>query len=392
MARQFFNVEKGLGIFAENGLDALVRLLSGTAAPDGLGDQSAAPIGSLYIRSGTGELYQKILNNGNAGDWQLNGTSTATIGNWRPERVVLLTDEVQGAGVRDVITNPFSDDEGTIIPIGEYVVGKYIISDADGTPVLLEITNVAGNNVTFAVAADPMVADDAWVVNNYLPDSPDSQELEAIVVFNGTTMTKVADVNWNIADGINMAAGYTPANGTITSADTVNSAIEKLDGNQQDIQTTLGVTQGSTSLGASSVLGNVVSENATIKQAVDQLDEAASNYPKEDAGVSAPTVLDAVLVDDFRSCVWLVTGFDEANPNRAKSQIIHGTNNGTSSADATSADDNKFSLNSTGNFNFQADVVLNGVGASQEMRLQVNTTEPGVTFTCVRLGAAPSGY
>jgi len=55
MARDLFRVEKGLGIEDVNG-NGLVEFLSGIAVPDGLGDQAAAPIGSLYVRSGAGEL------------------------------------------------------------------------------------------------------------------------------------------------------------------------------------------------------------------------------------------------------------------------------------------------------------------------------------------------
>ena len=89
MARALHGIEKGIRLFQENG-DELVDILTGTAAPDGLLDQSAAPIGSLYVRSGTGELYQKITNVGNSSDWQLNGATSAVIGTWRPESVVVV--------------------------------------------------------------------------------------------------------------------------------------------------------------------------------------------------------------------------------------------------------------------------------------------------------------
>jgi hypothetical protein len=271
MARVLHGIEKGVRLFAENG-NELIDILSGTAAPDGLGDQSSAPIGSLYVRSGTGELYQKIANAGNSSDYQLNGATSATIGTWRPESLVLVTNAVQGAGTRDMVASPFSDDEGSAVPIGDYVVGKYIISGANGTPVLLEITNVAGNNVTYAVASSPLVSNDTFVAKHYLPDSPAAQEGEAIVNFNGTVMIKISDVNWNFADGINMAAGYAAQNGSISSADTVNSAIEKLDGNQQDLISLSGVAQGSTSLGT--FTGATIPDSQTIKQALQALETA----------------------------------------------------------------------------------------------------------------------
>ena len=76
MARDLLNAELGLGIFAENGDDALSAIISGTAVPDGVsGQQGSAPIGSLYLRSGTGELYQKVANGGAPSDWELNGNA-----------------------------------------------------------------------------------------------------------------------------------------------------------------------------------------------------------------------------------------------------------------------------------------------------------------------------
>lgn len=397
MSRVTFNAELGFGINALNG-DELVKILSGTLTPDGTsGQQSIAPIGSLYLRSGTGELYQKIANAGNASDWQLNGSSSATIGKWRPESVVLTTDEAQAPGVRDVVANPFTDDDGTAVALSEYVVGEYIIADSDGTPVLLEITDVTANNVTFAAASSPLVAEDTFVTKFYLPDSPDSQEGRAIVNFNGSVIIKLADIDFGIATGINLSSSYAAAAGNPLASDTVEAAIAKLDGNNDAQDTLLGTAQGDTNLGT--FAGSIISDNNTVKGALSELEaeiesvEALANgSPQVETGVSTATILDSLLVDQYRSAVWLVTGFDEANPQDAKSQIIHGVNDGTASADAASVDDNKFSLNSTGAFNFQVSVVLNGSGTSQTMDLEVNTSEPGVTFSCVRLGAAPSGY
>lgn len=272
MSRQFFGVEKGLALYAENGLDNLVRLISGTAAPDGLGDQGSSPIGSLYIRSGTGELYQKIANAGNSSDWQLNGASSAVIGKWRNEKVVAVTNDTVSIGVRNLTTTPFSDDEGTLLTAASFVVGNHIIADADGTPVLLRVSAVSSPNVTFAAAVTALAADDTFVADNYLPDSPDAQEGAAIVNYNGTVIVKLADINFNFADGINMAAGYAAVNGSISSADTVNSAIEKLDGNQQDFTTLSGVSQGAVNLGT--FAGSTIPDNQTTKQALQSLESA----------------------------------------------------------------------------------------------------------------------
>lgn len=377
MARNFFGIEKGLDIYGENN-GLLVRILSGTAAPDGLGDQSSAPIGSLYARSGTGELYQKIANAGNSSDWQLNGSSAAVIGNWRPERVIALTGENVGAGVRDMVANPFTDDDGTAVGISEFIVGRYVISDAAGTPKLLEITNVSGNNVTFALSANVLVEDDAFLIKFYLPDSPDSQEKQAIAVFSDGVMVKVSDVNWNIADGINLAAGYAATNGSISNADTVNSAIQKLDGNQQDIQTTLGVAQGSVDMGTfTSSASLLFAASQTIKQLFQRVgDLLAQLRGVEVSAITTVTTVDSVPHATVKACKWFVIAVEDATPANRKAVEVYAVTNGTLVDDTVSA-----VLRVGSNFNLSITVDISGA----DMRLRAASTTAGVTVTARRV-------
>ena len=427
MARALHGIEKGVRLFQENG-NELIDILSGTAAPDGLGDQGSAPIGSLYVRSGTGQLYQKIANAGNSSDYQLNGATAATIGTWRPESVVVVTNAVQGAGTRDMVASPFSDDEGTAVPIGDYVVGKYVISDADGTPVLLEITAVAGDDVTFAVSGSALVSNDTFVTKHYLPDSPGGQESEAIVNFNGTVMIKIADVNWNFADGINMAAGYAQTNGTVTSADTVNSAIQKLDGNQIDLTTLSGVAQGAVDLGT--FTGATIPDASTNKGALQALETAheevdqnvndlitlsgvaenatsfgtftgvslADNQTSKElfqrievlleqmrgvqvAAITAATTVDSVPHATVKACKWLVEAFEDATPANRKAFEIYALNNGTL------VDDTSYSLLKVGsNFNLTLSVDISGA----DMRLRAASSSAGVTVTARRIEVVKS--
>jgi len=427
MARQFFGVEKGLDIFQENG-DIQVRILSGSAVPDGLLDQSSAPIGSLYLRNTTGELYQKIANAGNSADWELNGSSSAGLGNWRPERVDAHTGQVLSAGVTD--PTGWSDNDGGFDGT-DATVGHYVL---DGNCDLFEITVVGGaSSITLAAAASAPVADDMFAVKFNLPD-PAGQENQAIIVYDGAACIKVADVDFANASGITVDAGYTAGTGDPVAGDSVLEALQKIDGNVDELTSAVGVAQGDNDMGT--YTGSLLNDNESAKQNIQQLETEAEalrssiggsagdtdmgtytgeiltdntdqrtinqeledaietgGVTKEETGVSTPTVLDAVLVDEARSCVWLVSAFDESNLDDVQSVMIHGLNDGTASADASSVTDDVFSkerLNS--NFNFQVSVVLNGAGAAQEMRLQVDTSETGLTYTAVRLGCSPSGY
>jgi hypothetical protein len=376
MARKFFGVEKGFDIYAENG-NLLSRILSGTAAPDGLGDQASAPIGSIYLRSGTSGIYEKITNVGNSSDWQLNGAGSASVGTWRPENIVLVTNETQGAGTRDVIASPFTDDNGTVVPIGSYAIGKYIISDADGTPVLLEITNVAGDNVTFALAASPLASGDTFITTNYLPD-PDGFENQAIVNYNGAVVVKISDIDWAIATGINLSGGYVASSGNVAAGDTVESAISKLDGINDNQDTLLGTAQGATNLGSwTAPVTLLFSATSTVKALFQRIGDLLMQLRGVQAtGITAITTVDSVPHATVKCVKWIVEAFEEATPaNRKAFEVLAVT-------DGTNVDDNQSGiLRIGGNFNLSVTVDISGA----DMRLRITSSTAGVTVTARRI-------
>lgn len=423
MSRQPEGFEKGIRVYLENS-SLYHEKLYGTAAPTGTGEQAAAPIGSHYNRIGTGEMYIKRANVGDATDWRLVQTG-ATVARWRSEQVDVVTNDTQGAGTRDVVVSPFSDDDGTALAPSDFVVGHYVISDADGTPVLLEITNVSGDNVTFAVATPALVDGDAYITNNYLPD-PDGQENKALVVFSDGVMVKVADIDWNFATGINLSGSFSKTNGTVTGSDTVESALEKLAANQEDLTTLSGVAQGAVDLGT--FTGATIADSRTIKQALQDLETAyeetdqnvddlitlsgvAENatdhgtmdqgdilsdglttnalFKEVDAeltrqrGKSSSTgitggfvTVDSVLVDNVANCQWNITVQDNTTPANKQHFSVFAGHNGTASADASAVDDSASKILKQGStFNVQYQVVLIGTGASQTMALQFNSTD-----------------
>lgn len=379
MGRQFFNVEKGLGLYAENG-DLQVILLSGTLAPTGTGDQASAPIGSLYIRSGTGEIYQKSTNNGNSADWILNGSSSISIGTWRPERVVALTDETLSVGVRNLTTTPFTDDQAPLLTAADFVVGDHVIGGAASSPILYKVTNVSAPNITLALADTAMVQDDAFVIRSYLPDSPGSQEDQAIAVFSSGVMKKVGDFNWNIADGIQLASAYTAQNGSISSADSVNSAIQKLDGNQQDIQSASGLAQGDVNYG--SFTGDLLADNLTSKQLFQRLETLLMQLKGvQVTGITAAATVDSVPHASVKACKWLVEAFEEATPANRKAVEVYALTNGTLIDDTQSA-----ILKIGTNFNLSISVDISGV----DMRLRAASSTAGVTVTARRIEVVKS--
>jgi hypothetical protein len=242
-----------------------------------------------------------------------------------------------------MVASPFTDDDGTALPIGAFVVDKYVITDADGTPALLRISAVVGDDVTFVAAASPLVADDTFVVKYYLPD-PAAGENSAIVNYNGTIILKISDIDWNFADGINMAVGYAMdlTGAAISASDTVNSAIAKLDGRSlKRVQAT---------------------------------------------GITAAATVDSMSVDDYKVAKWFVHAFEEATPANVKAFEVYALHDGTTSADAVAVDDTVYSkLKKGSNFNLTLSVDLNGAGAGQVMRLRAASSTAGVTVTARRL-------
>lgn len=423
MARQLHGIEKGIRFYLENS-DTSVDYLIGSAVPNGLGDQASAAIGSFYQRVGTAGLYVKETNNGNAADWVLNGSgSTSIVPVFRNIVTRAATEEALSAGTTDPTS--WADNESGLA-YDDFAVGEFVIGDSDGTPALWEVTAVSSPNITLAAASTPLSDNDGFVVRAYLPDSPADQENQALVVYQDGAIIKLADVDWNFATGINLSTGYAAQNGTISNADSVEIAIEKLDGNQQDLTTLSGVAQGSTDLGSftgttipdaqntkqaiqaletaheetdqnvddlitlSGVAenstdngtmdsGSILSDNATTNALLKEVDaELTKQQGKSSAaGVTTIATLDSVIVDDVANAEWLITIENAASPANKRHVIFFAGHDGSAAADAVNVDDTEFAkLKQGANFNYSVSADLSGSAGAQVMRLRVSSTEP----------------
>jgi len=383
MARVLHGISKGIRLYRGNSDSEFVDQIFGSAAPGGdTGEQDDAPIGSIYIRQNgaSSTLYQKQTDTDSASDWIENGSSNAVVGLWRPEKLRALTNDTVAAGSRDLSTSPFADDETPLLTAADFTVGDFIVQDADGSPSLMEVTAVSSPNVTFAAAANPLVANDTFITDAYLPDSPGDQENQAIVNYTGSIMIKLGDIDWNFADGINMAAGYASQNGTVSSADTVNSAIEKLDGNQQDIQTASGLTQGDTSYGAFS--GDSLADAQNSKQLFQRIEILLEQMRGvKETGITTVTAVDSVPHADVKAVKWLVEVFEEATPANRKAYEVYALTNGT---DVDFTEYSKLKIGS--NFNLSIDVAVSG----SNMVLNITSTSAGVTAIARRLEVSES--
>lgn len=435
MARDLFSAEKGFRIYAENSQSSFVDFLFGSGVPGGdTGAQDAAPVGSLYLRT-DGTLYSKIGTANSTADWLLNGSSSAVIGKWRAENVDVVTNDTVSVGTRDIAVNPFADDDGAI-GAADLTVGHYVIADADGTPVLLKITAISGDDVTFAAAETALVAEDSFITKYFLPD-PASLENRALVNYNGTTIVKLSDVDWSFATGINLSSGYSASSGNVTAGDSVEAAIQKLDGVNDAQDTLLGTSQGATDLGT--FTGSTIADNVAVKPALQALETAvetkasttvvneidqnvddlislsgvaenSSNFGAftgdsladnqtakqlyqrietlleqmrgvQVAGITTAAQVDSVPVASVKAVKWLVEVFEVATPANRQAFEVYALNNGTLVDDTVYS---KLKLGS--NFNLTISVDID----SGNMRLMAASTSGGVTVTARRIEVVKS--
>lgn len=395
--RRFFQIEKGLRVFKENSDTEFFDLIFGSSIPGGdAGEQDSAPIGSLYVRqNGTASaLFQKIANTGATSDWK-SASSQITIGSFRKEKVRAVTnDTVTADAARNLSTTPFADDEGTQLAAGDFNVGEFIIADADGSPILLEVTDVSAPSVTFSTPdanLNPALNEnDTFMAINYLPDSPDNQEGQAIVQYNGATMSKIGDVNWDFADGINLLQTIVDRNGAIAGGDTVQVALEKLEGDVKDVHDALDIARGAVDFGV--FTGDLIADNLGAKAIFQRIEDLLEQLKGvQSTGVTTAAVIDSVNVDQVKSVLWLVHAEEDAAEQRKKALLFHATHDGESGTDATDTDDAEFGiLKMNGNLNLTVSTTLTGAGVSQEMNLVVASTTAGVTVTARRITVQPS--
>lgn len=291
-----------------------------------------------------------------------------------------------------------------------------------------------GIQVLFGAAApggDTGEQDDAPIGSLYLlKDGADSVVYQKIADTNATS-------DWRIIPAV-LSSGYTPASGNPAAADSIEDAIEKLDGNNDDQDTLIGAAQGATDIGT--FTGDIISDNGTIKAGMQELEtelvdtrdnvddlitlsgvaenasdlgtftgstiadnetvkgalqdletavESAGGMQASATGITTAATVDSVVVDDYAVVKWIVQVFEEATPANKKFMEVFAGHNGTASADATAVDDTVYGkLDLGSDFDLTISVDLNGAAGSQVMRLRAASASAGVTVKAFRVAVA----
>jgi hypothetical protein len=354
-------------------------------------------VNTNYI--GTGN---STISNLSALDGQVNTNATDIAAlqagfRWIEKIKVVTGDDISS---KSGTSETFTDDNtgGVSLTVGDRIVSTNAASDDN-----IYIVQ-AGAWTTVAVSTN-----DQFFVDYNLP-GPVNEEGIAAYKYTGTTMEQVATFDFELADSINLTGGYAASAGDPTASDEVETAIAKLDGNLDAVNTSLGTAQAATHLGTFS--GDIISDNTTVKNALQELETeigtavtpddvisdqavnsniaALSTYllkeRNEDsaAAVTTATIVDEVLVDNVNVVHWDVLAIEVATPANKEFLHITALHNGTTSADATDVDwDRQRRKTGSPITGYDVDVVLNGTGGTQEMRLQVTSTD-SVDVTLVK--------
>lgn len=432
MARSLFVLEKGLRMVGEN-TDVGVDLLFGSGAPGSGSPTDDAAVGSLYQRTdSSGELYRKKTAGTGTDKWVRILTYDDFLSfSFRDEKVTAATGDAApiSGSVIDLVATPFGDDDNPDLVAADFAVNDHIIFGVGGTPKLMRVSVVSAPNITVVDADDALAANDKFVVKYYLPDSPNAQEVQALVFYTGSAIVKLGDVNWEYATGIKLSGAYTPANGTVAASDTVEAAIQKLDANQADLITLSGVAQGAVDLGT--FTGTIIADSSTIKSALQQLEtdmdaiqtalgiaaeathlgtftgdiipdsqsvKSALQYleteidlrmkQSKQAAITTAVTLDEINVDLYKGAVWEVTLSLDSNPAQVEMLTVKGVHDGViapgTPADAVNVDQVAFGKVKLGsNFNYSVAIDLSGTGGSQVMRLRISASA-AITAVAVR--------
>lgn len=324
MANQFFGVRRGLN------LDRKVEIIPVNGAPSG-GDADVVGIGSLAIDYTNGHLYQKNAAGTGADKWQFIGADQS----WR-----------EPAEVRENVA--------TTVPSG--TPGAAILVDGvsitDGQRVLFSAINPGSKNV-YIYQQTP----GTFVESTNEPTGGDT-----LYILQGTDAGKTYTYN---------GTDWIQAGGT---------GLDELG----FIRTFIGKTAaGSETPTYTSQFQVTTGDNLEV--AIGKLDAAIGPNARTTGSGAGAVVLDAPLVDDLGSAMWIVTARQGAN---VSSLIVFATHDGQALVDATQVDDTQYALLDTGTITgFDVTVTLTGAAATQAMTL-TGTATGATDWSVHRIGTA----
>ena len=193
--------------------------------------------------------------------------SITTSLSWKKNVKALTADaDLNSASNGDALSTllPFSDDEGTQLAIGDFADGDFILSQNGTSSKLFYVRDDAGTLKVEDSTGTGVPADMEALANGHtfyvkydLADSPDAAENSAIFAYNAVNLVKIGDFDWDLATGINLSGSYSASAGSVASGDTIEAAIQKLDGNVAANSSSISTNASGISTNASGISTNV---------------------------------------------------------------------------------------------------------------------------------------
>lgn len=177
----------------------------------------------------------------------------------------------------------FSDDRA---PITLPVAGDRVVSTFDNKIYVASAGAWA--------AGEALSQSDTFFVDNNLIDTSADREKTATYTFDGTACILAGTFDFEAADSISLATGYSAGAGNPVGGDTIQQAIAKVDGNADALAAALGIAQAATNLGtwagagATRLLVSTETAKTAIQKLANEIGAAAGGVG--DFALSANTV------------------------------------------------------------------------------------------------------
>jgi hypothetical protein len=152
---------------------------------------------------------------------------------WRAASVVIsgsttLNGAAEGATVASLL--PLSDDTqptATVV-IGDFVAGSYILYNNGASSKLIQVYSDSGTLKITYLGFSALAQNSTFLVDNDLSYLPNTDDGVAIYAYVNSAFVRLGSLQFNFADGINIATPFTPSAGVVAAGDTVQAAIEKM--------------------------------------------------------------------------------------------------------------------------------------------------------------------
>lgn len=348
-------------------------------------DSAAVEGDTLVVLNGTNYALSAWIFNGtefvqfNGGTQVLPGTGLSKVGN--------VLNVNLGAGIAQLPTDEVGIDLGT--NSGLWLSEDGLVSST-GAAAKLAI-QVDGNSLTIGANGIKVSAAYTNLIDQVASDLADeiarATDAEAAeVLARSTAITNLTNA-LNLYETNNDLALATEVQNRINGDQASTDAIALLQAEVDRIETATGIkADGTLDLYTSNF---VISSTDSLTAAISKLDHAleSSVTPSVVENVITSTTIDSVLVDAADAAMWLVTIAQTGTANKQTMEVI-AQHNGTSTADATTADYSVFGKLKTGSaiVGLSVQVVVSGTGTSQVMALKVSSTN-AVAVKAVRLKA-----